>query len=50
MTGVIGANPGSDVAALTAIAFAHGLAIALLVAGTAKFPVATLIRRGRSAP
>lgn len=36
VTGVIGANPGSDVAALTAIAFAHGLAIALLVAGTAK--------------
>ncbi len=36
MTGVIGANPGADAAALTAIAFAHGLAIALLVAATAK--------------
>lgn len=36
VTGVIGANPGADVAALTAIAFAHGLAIALLVAATAK--------------
>ncbi len=36
VTGVIGANPGADAAALTAIAFAHGLVIALLVAATAK--------------
>ncbi len=38
VTGVIGANPGfqGDPAALVAIALTHGLAIALLVAGTAK--------------
>ena len=38
VTGVIGANPGfqGDPAALVVIALAHGLAIALLVAGTAK--------------
>ena len=38
VTGVIGANPGfrGDPAALVAIALAHGLAIVLLVAGTAK--------------
>ena len=38
VTGVIGANPGfqGDPAALVAIALAHGLALALLVAGTAK--------------
>jgi len=35
-TGVIGVSPRDDAAALTAIALAHGLAIALLVAGTAK--------------
>ena len=33
---VIGADPHRDAAALTAIALAHGLAIALLVAGTAR--------------
>ncbi|MEX0801534.1 MAG: MIP family channel protein [Dehalococcoidia bacterium] len=33
---VIGASPGSDPAALTAVALAHGLAIAVVVAGTAK--------------
>ena len=36
VTGVIGVSPRDDAAALTAIALAHGLAIALLVAGTAK--------------
>ncbi|HLA18504.1 MAG TPA: MIP family channel protein [Dehalococcoidia bacterium] len=36
VTGVIGASPGDDAAALTAIALAHGLAIAVVVAGTAK--------------
>jgi aquaporin TIP len=36
VTGVIGLSPRDDAAALTAIALAHGLAIALLVAGTAK--------------
>jgi len=36
VTGVIGVSPGDDVAALTAIALAHGLAIAVVVAGTAK--------------
>jgi aquaporin TIP len=33
---VIGESPGSSVPALTAIALAHGLAIAVVVAGTAK--------------
>ena len=36
ITGVIGVSPLDDVAALTAIALAHGLAIAVVVAGTAK--------------
>jgi len=38
VVGVLGSNPGfqGDPAALAAIAFAHGLAIALLVAGTAR--------------
>ena len=36
VTGVIGVSPGDDVGALTAIALAHGLAIAVVVAGTAK--------------
>jgi aquaporin TIP len=36
VTGVLGANPGADAAALTAIALANGLVIALLVAATAK--------------
>ena len=36
ITGVIGVSPGDDAAALTAIALAHGLAIAVVVAGTAK--------------
>ncbi len=36
VTGVIEAKPVSDAAALTAIALAHGLAIALLVAATVK--------------
>ena len=36
ITGVIGVSPRDDAAALTAIALAHGLAIALLVAGTAR--------------
>ncbi len=36
VTGVIGVAPIDDAAALTAIALAHGLAIALLVAGTAR--------------
>ncbi len=36
VTGVIGVSPRDDAAALMAIALAHGLAIALLVAGTAK--------------
>ena len=36
VTGVIDAKPEADAAALTAIALAHGLAIALLVAATAK--------------
>jgi len=36
VTGVIGVSPGDDAAALTAIALAHGLAIAVVVAGTAK--------------
>ncbi len=36
VAGVIGAKPVSDAAALTAIALAHGLAIALLVAATVK--------------
>ena len=36
ITGVIGVSPLDDVAALTAIALAHGLAIALLVAATAR--------------
>ena len=36
VTGVIDADPGADAAALTAIAFAHGLVIALLVAATIK--------------
>ena len=36
VTGVIGVSPLDDVAALTAIALAHGLAIAVVVAGTAK--------------
>jgi len=36
VTGVIGVSPRDDAAALTAIALAHGLAIAVVVAGTAK--------------
>jgi len=36
VTGVIGVSPLDDAAALTAIALAHGLAIAVVVAGTAK--------------
>jgi aquaporin TIP len=36
ITGVIGVSPRDDAAALTGIALAHGLAIALLVAGTAR--------------
>src|SRR3972149_8240040 len=36
ITGVIGVSPLDDVAALTAIALAHGLAIAVPGAGTAK--------------
>src|SRR3989338_9062858 len=36
ITGVIGVSPLDDPAALVAIALAHGLAIALLVAATAK--------------
>ena len=36
VTGVLKADPKSDAAALAAIALAHGLAIALLVAATAK--------------
>jgi len=36
VTGVIGVSPLDDAAALTVIALAHGLAIAVVVAGTAK--------------
>ena len=36
VTGIIGVSPRDDAAALTAIALAHGLAIAVAVAGTAK--------------
>jgi len=36
VTGIIGVSPRDDAAALTAIALAHGLAIAVVVAGTAK--------------
>src|SRR3972149_8917828 len=36
VTGVLGGSPGQDPAALVAIALAHGLAIATLVAATAK--------------